>query len=202
MVKGVKVCSLIVILAIFVSVFGSAVLGDDLSGGGLIQSVDDVGIQTAVENPSSEELTKNFGAETDDAVNIEFVDRSARVGSVKAAININDIVEVYNTLDSGLKMHKDSPTGETLKVIPDGLSLKVIGGPQYNINGYDWWEVKEEEYETSPVIGWVAEHYITKVATPENLVPSSPPNYFVSNHLNFRLYILHLQHIHNLPLFS
>jgi len=93
----VKVCCLIVILAVIVSVFSSAVLGDDLSGGGLTQSVDYVVIQNAVENLSSEELTNAFGAVTDDAVNIEFADQSAGLGSVKAAININDIVEVYNT---------------------------------------------------------------------------------------------------------
>ena len=55
--KGKKVFGVIVILAIIVSVFGGVVSAEDLSGG-LKQSVDDAGIQTAVDNLSSEELTE------------------------------------------------------------------------------------------------------------------------------------------------
>jgi hypothetical protein len=123
-----------------------------------------------------------LGVETDDIVNIEFADQNAPLGQVKGAtFNINDIIRVYNTLDWGLKIHKDSPTGETLKVVPDGWAFKIIGGPKYNIDKHNWWKVKEEKYETSPVGGWVAQDYLIKVSSPKNLVPTSTPGYFVSN---------------------
>ena len=39
--------------------------------------------------------------------------------------NPGDIVSVVNTGDSGLIIHKDSPTGETLKVVADGWTFKI-----------------------------------------------------------------------------
>jgi hypothetical protein len=99
--------------------------------------------------------------------------------------NPDGIVSVVNTGDSGLKIHKDSPTGETIKVVPDGWAFKIISGPKKNINiegrYYDFWEIKEEKYETSPVGGWIAQDYLIKVSSPENLVPASQPDYFISN---------------------
>ena len=64
-------------------------------------------------------------------------------------IEIGAITKVINTGDSGLRIHKDDPTGETLKVVPDGWTFKIIGGPQYDIQDHNWWRIQEEKYEPS-----------------------------------------------------
>jgi len=92
---------------------------------------------------------------------------------------IGAVTKVANTGDSGLRIHKDDPTGETIKVVPDEWAFRIIGGPQHNIQEHSWWEIREENYESSPVEGWVAEDFLREVSL-EDFVPSSPPDYFVS----------------------
>lgn len=87
-----------------------------------------------------------------------------------------DILKVTNTGDSGLRIHKDDPTGETLRVVPDGWTFRIIGGPQYNVEGHNWWKIREENYESFPVGGWVAEDFLRRIV-PEDLVASAPPEY-------------------------
>ena len=94
-------------------------------------------------------------------------------------LTIGDNVKVTNTADAGLRIHKGDPAGETVKVVPDGWVFKITSGPQYNIEGHNWWEIQEEKYEPSLVEGWVAEDFLEEVS-PDGLVPSSPPAYFIS----------------------
>lgn len=98
---------------------------------------------------------------------------------ITAMFDIGDTVKVTNTGDSGLRIHKDSPTGETIIVAPDGWALGIIGGPLNNVEGYNWWEIREESYEAHPVEGWVAEDFIREIS-PKDLVPDSAPDYFIS----------------------
>lgn len=100
-----------------------------------------------------------------------------RIGQV-AEFETGDITKVADTGDAGLKIHKDDPTGDTVKIVPDGWTFTIIGGPQCDIQGYDWWEIREEDYESSPIEGWVAEDFLEKVFR-EDLVPSSPHAHFV-----------------------
>jgi len=86
-------------------------------------------------------------------------------GTVKHdKFSVGDYVKVINTGDSGLNIHKNDPTGEVLKVIPNGWLFKIIGGPKNNINGNNWWEIQEEKYEPSSINGWVAEDFLEKVS--------------------------------------
>jgi N-acetyl-anhydromuramyl-L-alanine amidase AmpD len=97
--------------------------------------------------------------------------------------SLNDVVGVNNVGDAGLNLRSGPGTSSTiLKKVPDGWAFRIISSsPVYNKDdGYNWWKVREEKYETYPVEGWVAENYIVKVS-PQNLVPPSPPDYFVSN---------------------
>ena len=89
------------------------------------------------------------------------------------------LVKVTNTGDSGLRIHKDDPTGESIKVVPDGWTFRIIGGPQHNVQGHNWWEISEENYESSPVEGWVAEDFLREISFGD-VAPSSPPEYFIS----------------------
>jgi len=92
---------------------------------------------------------------------------------------IGAITKVTNTGDSGLRIHKDDPTGETTKVVPDEWTFRIIGGPQQNIEEHNWWEIQEENYEPSPLEGWVTEAFLKQVSH-EDLAPSSAPDYFIA----------------------
>jgi murein DD-endopeptidase MepM/ murein hydrolase activator NlpD len=95
--------------------------------------------------------------------------------------SLNDVVGVNNVGDAGLILRSDPGTSSTiLKKVPDGWAFRIISGSPVSKDGYNWWKVREEKYETYPVEGWVAENYIVKVS-PQNLVPPSSPDYFVSN---------------------
>ena len=91
--------------------------------------------------------------------------------------SVGDYVKVIKTGDSGLNIHKNDPTGEVLKVIPNGWLFKIIGGPKNNINGNNWWETQEEKYETSFIKGWVAEDFLEKVSY-DSIVPISILDHF------------------------
>ena len=93
---------------------------------------------------------------------------------------VGDYVKVFNTDGLGLRIHRDSPIGEILKVAPDGWVLKIVGGPLYNIDEHNWWEIQEGEHESYPLGGWVAEEYIQRIPT-DTLLPQTPPSYFASN---------------------
>lgn len=125
------------------------------------------------------------------SVTLKVEDNSGQTNTVSSQITVGPIpepklkfsvgsnVKVINTGDVGLRIHEGAPTGETVKVVPDGWSLRITGGPQYNIEGHNWWEVQEEKYEPSAVKGWVAEDFLEKVST-GNIVPSLSPSYFAS----------------------
>ncbi|MBM3242513.1 hypothetical protein FJZ31_40145 [Candidatus Poribacteria bacterium] len=96
-------------------------------------------------------------------------------------LSLNDIVGVNGTGDDGLSLRDDyGLSSKKLKVVPDGWTFRIINGVPIPADGYIWWQVREEKYETSPIDGWVAENWLTKVS-PENLVPPDVPDYFSSN---------------------
>ena len=92
---------------------------------------------------------------------------------------IDDKVKAANTMGAGLRIHKDSPVGETVKVVPDGWGFGIVGGPQNDVNDHNWWEIQEEAYEFNPVRGWVAEDYL-QIIPNDSLIPGSVPEYFMS----------------------
>lgn len=95
------------------------------------------------------------------------------------SFHIGDTVKV-DTSGSTLNMHQDSPTCDIIRVVPDGWTLEIINGPQYDILGHDWWEVRESQYENEPLVeGWVEEDYLKEVS-PATLIPDSTPEYFNS----------------------
>ena len=93
--------------------------------------------------------------------------------------SVGDYVKVVKTGDSGLNIHENDPTGEVIKVVPNGWLFKIIGGPKNNINGNNWWETQEEKYETSFIKGWVAEDFLEKVLS-DSIVPTAVPDYFTA----------------------
>ena len=94
--------------------------------------------------------------------------------------NVGDIIGVSGT-DIGLSLRAGPGLSYTkLKVVPDGWAYKIINGDPISNDGYTWWEVREEQYETYPLEGWVAENWLVKVSSDE-LVPTSAPDYFTSN---------------------
>jgi hypothetical protein len=96
------------------------------------------------------------------------------------ALDIGDTVKVIDRGESGLNIHGDSPTGDVISVVPDGWTFEIIGGPQYDILGHDWWEVRDSQYENEPLVeGWVEEDYLKEVSS-GTLIPDSAPEYFNS----------------------
>lgn len=101
----------------------------------------------------------------------------------ESAFQPGNVVKVVNTGDLGLNV-RDAPAGEVLKTVPDGWTFKIIGGPETAALGgktYNWWKVREEGYEPSPIEGWVAEDFLESIGV-EALVPSAPPDYFIMAH--------------------
>ena len=96
------------------------------------------------------------------------------------SFNLNDVVGVVGTGDSGLRVREEAgPSARVLKVVPDGWTFRIIGGP-VSKGGHTWWKVRDERYETSPTEGWTAGEWLVRVS-PDALVPASVPDYFSSN---------------------
>lgn len=90
---------------------------------------------------------------------------------------------MVNTRDAGLNV-RDAPAGDVIETVPDGWTFRIVGGPETAVlegKSYNWWEVREEEYEPSPIEGWVAEDFLEVVKT-ETLIPDTPPSYFITAH--------------------
>jgi len=80
---------------------------------------------------------------------------------LKESLKIGDTVEVY-TGGSCLKIRRNAgtQTDDVLRCLPDGRMLGIISGPKNNIDGHNWWKVREEKYKSSPVEGWAAEKFL------------------------------------------
>ncbi|MBM3241061.1 hypothetical protein FJZ31_32660 [Candidatus Poribacteria bacterium] len=161
----------------------TTILGEQESGRYGVAFVDTENKTVAAEGDSLKVTVKSegdiLGSQIYKLTFEDIVKARAIVDITLLPLAIGGNVKVTNTADAGLRIHKDAPTGETVKVIPDGWVFKITGGPQYNIEGHNWWEIQEEKYEPSPIKGWVAEDFLEKAAS-DGLVPDSPPNYFVS----------------------
>ncbi|HHH41525.1 MAG TPA: SH3 domain-containing protein [Chloroflexi bacterium] len=80
---------------------------------------------------------------------------------VPTEITVGGYVQVTGTGGAGLSF-RQAPGGDLIKVLPDGTTLEVIGGPQ-QAGGYTWWQLRDL---TDGQEGWSAADYLTPVPPP------------------------------------
>ncbi len=74
-----------------------------------------------------------------------------------AAIGVGARVVVAGTGEAQLRIRQAPGTDTvTVKVVPDGTRLIIIGGPE-QASGYTWWKVEDP----AGIVGWVAGDFLT-----------------------------------------
>jgi len=93
-------------------------------------------------------------------------------GGQQGRFSVGSVVKVTGTGGSALRI-RSSAAGDVEAAVPDGWVFEIRGGPQTaELNGttYKWWLVRDAEYDSPGLTGWVAESYLEEVAS-LNLVP-------------------------------
>ena len=82
------------------------------------------------------------------------------LGNIEKRFEVGDVVVV--NAPGGLNI-RDVPAGVIIKTVPSNWVLEIVDIPnqpilaEYKGKRYLWWKVREKEYETEPVGGWVIE---------------------------------------------
>ena len=97
--------------------------------------------------------------------------------------HLGDTVKVVDTETDGLRV-RSTPAGAVIALVPNNWVFQISNATPESatLNGvtYLWWYVIDAQYESSPTSGWVAEGYLTKVAS-NSLTPSTVPAYFTAS---------------------
>ena len=95
---------------------------------------------------------------------------------------LGDTVKVVDTGTIWLRV-RGTPAGTVTSVVPNNWVFQISNATPESatLNGvtYLWWRVVDAQYESSPTSGWVAEKYLTKIAS-NSLSPNTVPAYFTA----------------------
>jgi hypothetical protein len=96
---------------------------------------------------------------------------------------LGDTVKVVNTGTFGLRV-RSTPAGTVTAAVPENWVFQIsnVTPESATLDGVThlWWRVVDAQYESSPTSGWVAEKYLTKIAS-NSLTPSTVPAYFTAS---------------------